>query len=89
MSSWLLASRTFLSKFDNVWIALGLHAWMLVFWIVDLGLTADLTREWSPQCSYTPEAGKICSTYVTKRDTTFKTYYGVLIASSVLIGLQV
>ncbi|KAF3051633.1 hypothetical protein E8E11_008655 [Didymella keratinophila] len=89
VSSWLLASHTFLSKFDNVWIALGLHAWMLVFWIVDLGLTADLTREWSPQCSYTPEAGKICSTYVTKRDTTFKTYYGALIASSVLIGLQV
>ncbi|KAF1934214.1 uncharacterized protein M421DRAFT_115828 [Didymella exigua CBS 183.55] len=89
VSSWLLVSRTFLSKFDNIWIALGLHAWMLVFWIVSLGLTADLTKAWSPQCSYTPEAGKICSTFVTKRDTTFRTYYGVLVVSSVLIGLQV
>jgi hypothetical protein len=88
-ATWLLASRTFLSKFDNIWVALGLHAWMLVFWVVNLGLTANLTSEWSPQCSYTSEADKICSTYVTKRDTTFKTYYGALVASSVLIGLQV
>lgn len=85
----MIASRTFLAKFDNIWVSLGLHAWMLIFWIVNLGLTSDLAHEWSPQCSYTPEAGKICASYVAKRDTTFKTYYGALIASAVLAGLEV
>jgi hypothetical protein len=85
----MIASRTFLSKFDNIWVSLGLHAWMLIFWIVNLGLTASLAHEWSPQCSYTSESGKICASYVTKRDTTFKTYFGALIASAVLIGFEV
>lgn len=84
----MIASRTFLSKFDNIYVSLGLHAWMLVFWAVNLGLTANLAHEWNPQCSYTPESGKICSVFV-KRDTTFRTYFGALVASAVLIGLQV
>lgn len=85
----MIASKTFLTKFDNILVSLGLHAWMVVFWIVNLGLTASLAKEWSPQCSYTDEANKICETFVTKRDTTFKTYFGALVASAVLIGLQV
>ncbi|KAJ8105011.1 hypothetical protein OPT61_g10438 [Boeremia exigua] len=89
VSSWMIASKTVLAKFDNIWVSMGLHAWMLVFWIANLGLTANLAKEWSPQCSYAEETDKICSTYVTKRDTTFRTYYGALIASAVLIGLQV
>ena len=84
----MLASRTFLSRFDNIYVSLGLHAWMLVFWVVNLGLTANLAYEWNPQCSYTPESGKICSSFV-RRDTTFRTYFGALVASAVLIGLQV
>ncbi|KAF2625871.1 hypothetical protein BU25DRAFT_492428 [Macroventuria anomochaeta] len=89
VSSWMIVSRKFLAKFDNTWVSLGLHAWMLVFWIVNLGLTANLAHEWHPQCSYTSESGKICSSYVVKRDTTFHTYFGALVASAVLIGLQV
>ncbi|KAH6620030.1 hypothetical protein C7974DRAFT_224878 [Boeremia exigua] len=89
VSSWMVASKTFLAKFDNIWVSMGLHVWMLVFWVVNLGLTANLASEWSPQCSSTEEADKICSTYVTKRDTTFRTYYGALVASAVLIGVQV
>ena len=85
----MITSKTLLARFDNIWVSLGLHAWMLVFWIVSLGLTADLARDWSPQCSHTDDADNICSTYVTKRDTTFRTYFGALVASAVLIGLQV
>lgn len=85
----MITSKTFLTKFDNKWVSLGLHAWMVVFWIVNLGLTADLARDWSPQCSYAKGSDKICETFVTKRDTTFRTYFGALVASAVLIGLQV
>ena len=85
----MVACKTFLTKFDNIWVSLGLHAWMLIVWIVNLGLTADLAYAWSPQCSSTPEASEMCSTYVTKRDTTFRTYFGALVAGAVLIGLQV
>ncbi len=85
----MIASKTILSKFGNIWVSIGLHAWMLVFWIANLGLTANLAMEWSPQCSYDEESDKICSTYVSKRDTTFRTYYGALIGSAVLIGVQV
>lgn len=83
----MIASRTFFTRFDNLHVSLGLHAWMLVFWVVNLGLTAQLANDWNPQCSYTPEAGKICST-LAKRDTTFRTYFGALVASAVLIGLE-
>lgn len=85
----MIASKTFLAKFDNIWVSFGLHGWMLIFWIANLGLTANLAKEWSPQCAFDEEADKICSTYITKRDTTFRTYYGALVASAVLIGLQV
>lgn len=84
----MIASRTFFSKFDNIYVSLGLHAWMLILWTVSLGLTANLAHEWKPQCSYTQESGEICSSFI-KRDTTFRVYFGALVASAVLIGLQV
>ena len=89
VSTWMIASKTVVRKYDNRWVSVGLHAWMNVFWIVNLGLTASLAKEWSPQCSLDESADKICSTYLTKRDTTFKVYFGALIGSASLIGLQV
>jgi Fe-S-cluster containining protein len=83
----MIATRTFASKYSNTYVSLGLHAFMLILWTVSLGLTADLAHEWNPQCSYTAESGKICSSYA-KRDTTFRTYFGALVASAVLIGLE-
>ncbi|KZM19830.1 hypothetical protein ST47_g9167 [Ascochyta rabiei] len=88
VSSWMIASRTFLAKFDNTYVSLGLHAWMLVFWVVDLGLTASLAHEWNSQCNSSPESDKICSSFA-KRDTDFRTYSRALVASAVLNGLQV
>ncbi|KAG9205579.1 hypothetical protein G6514_007184 [Epicoccum nigrum] len=89
VSTWMIASKTVVRKYDNKWVSVGLHAWMNVFWIVNLGLTASLAKEWSPQCSMDEMADKICSTYVTKRDTTFKVYFGALVGSASLIGVQV
>jgi hypothetical protein len=89
VSTWMIASKTVVRKYDNKWVSVGLHAWMNVFWIVNLGLTASLAKEWSPQCSTDEMADKICSTYVTKRDTTFKLYFGALVGSASLIGVQV
>ncbi|KAF9699110.1 hypothetical protein EKO04_003118 [Ascochyta lentis] len=87
VSSWMIVTRTFLAKFDNIYVSLGLHAWMLIFWTVNLGLTASLANEWNPQCSYSPASGKMCASFA-KRDTTFRTYFGALVASAVLISLQ-
>jgi hypothetical protein len=84
----MIASRTFASKYNNIYVSMGLHAWMLVFWIVNLGLVANLAQQWNPQCSYTKESGQICSSYA-KRDTTFRTYFGALVAGAVLAGLEV
>jgi len=89
VSTWMIASKTVVRKYDNKWVSVGLHAWMNMFWIVNLGLTASLAKEWSPQCSLDEMADKICSTYVTKRDTTFKVYFGALVGSASLIGVQV
>ena len=89
VSTWMIASKTVVRKYDNKWVSVGLHAWMNVFWIVNLGLTASLAKEWSPQCSTDEMADKICSTYVNKRDTTFKVYFGALVGSASLIGVQV
>ncbi|KAF2997357.1 hypothetical protein E8E13_003918 [Curvularia kusanoi] len=89
VSSWLIATKTVFAKYTNKWVSVGLHAWMNIFWIINLGLTASLAREWNPQCSYDEKSDQICSKYVTKRDTTFKVYFGALIASASLIGIQV
>ena len=62
VSTWMIASKTVVRKYDNRWVSVGLHAWMNVFWIVNLGLTASLAKEWSPQCSLDEAADKICST---------------------------
>ncbi|KAF2271098.1 hypothetical protein CC78DRAFT_528035 [Lojkania enalia] len=41
-----LSSLTFYHLY-NAWVVLGLHIWMVIFWIVDLGLIADLARLWA------------------------------------------
>ena len=42
VSTWMIASKTVVRKYDNKWVSVGLHAWMNIFWIVNLGLTASL-----------------------------------------------
>lgn len=81
-------------------IALALHVWMVIFWIVDLGLVANLARIWGSASfsyySYGYCYGYYC-TYV-KRDlenlgkreetTTYNAYYGALAAGAVFAAVE-
>jgi hypothetical protein len=70
---------------------------MLIFWIVDLGLVANLARIWhNPDCgysyyydSYTCYYGKRDLSGIGKRDTTtVGAYYGALVAGALFAAVQ-
>jgi hypothetical protein len=75
-----------------MYIVLGMHLLLVIFWIVDMGLVANLARIWAhpDYCYYSYYYGYICNSYVKrdlssfmKRDTTtVKTYYGALAAGA-------
>ena len=44
--AYLIASQTLLPKMYNVYVSLALHIWLLIFWVVDLGLVANLAAMW-------------------------------------------
>ncbi|PSN69833.1 hypothetical protein BS50DRAFT_296990 [Corynespora cassiicola Philippines] len=94
--AYVLGTQLFLHKFYNPFVSLGLHIWMCLFWIVDLGLVANLARLWAGMdCSYDYWYGYYC-TYgkrdlhsIAKRDTTtYKTYYGALAAGAFFAAAQ-
>ncbi|KAL1591346.1 hypothetical protein SLS60_012090, partial [Paraconiothyrium brasiliense] len=85
VAAYLIASQTIIPKMYNVYIALAVHVWLLIFWVVDLGLVANLAAMW----------GRDGSTYcyvkrdLMKRDTTtFGAYYGVLAAGAVFAAIE-
>lgn len=42
----MIVSQTLIPKMYNVYIALAVHVWLLIFWLVDLGLVANLAAMW-------------------------------------------
>jgi hypothetical protein len=67
---------------------------MLIFWIVDLALVAQLAKVWSdPECTYDLRNEYMCAPYQ-KRQTTsngttsFETFYGALVAGAVLAAFE-
>jgi len=81
---YMLASSIFLHKLYNMWAFLALHIWMIIFWIVQFSLVANLAAIWaSPSCSYSIYYGYYCSRYVKRDSTTFEAYWGALVAGSV------
>jgi hypothetical protein len=96
--AYLLVSQLFLHKIYNMYIALGAHALMLLFWIVDLGLVANLARIWSSTtCVYYYAYGAYGCGYgysydygYVKRDeeTTVGAYRGALIAGAVFAAIE-
>lgn len=46
VGAYLIVSQTILPKMYNVYIALAVHIWLLIFWVVDLGLVANLAAMW-------------------------------------------
>ncbi|KAF2440359.1 hypothetical protein P171DRAFT_489077 [Karstenula rhodostoma CBS 690.94] len=96
VGAYLIASQTIFPKMYNVYIALAVHVWLLIFWVVDLGLVANLAAMWGRgDYCFTTSYG-FGSTYcylkrdLIKRDdyTTFGAYYGVLTAGAVFAAVQ-
>ena len=81
-----------------MYVALALHFWMLLFWVVDLGLVANLARIWSSTYSY--GFGYYYDSYygyrkrdlvvLSKRDdsTTFEAYRGALAAGATFAAVE-
>ncbi|CAO2657330.1 Nn.00g034560.m01.CDS01 [Neocucurbitaria sp. VM-36] len=95
---YLLVSRSILPKFYDIYVALGLHLWMLIFWSVDLGLIAYLVRQWEqPRCIYRSGTGVQCTSYgrrdptafIKRDDASYDLHSGFLIAGAVLAALEV
>jgi hypothetical protein len=94
--AYLLVSQLLLHQIYNMYIALGAHALMLLFWIVDLGLVANLARIWSSTgCVYSYTYGGYSCGYgygygYSKRDesTTVGAYRGALIAGALFAAIE-
>jgi len=93
--AYLLVSQLFIHKIYNMYIVLGVHAWMILFWIIDLGLVSNLARIWSGDCYYYYGYGYACGYsyssyyYLAKREeTTRGAYYGALAAGAFFAAAQ-
>jgi hypothetical protein len=96
--AYLIASQLFLHALYNMYIAFAFHLWMLLFWVVDLGLVSNLARLWSGDYSY--GFGYYYDSYYgyRKRDTivlskredstTYEAYYGALAAGATFAAVQ-
>jgi hypothetical protein len=88
--AYLVASHTYLKKIYSPYVAAAYHLWMLIFWVVDLGLFAHLAKLWQgPECTYRYQNGFTCAPYE-KRDatTTYGTFYAALVAGAVLAAFE-
>jgi hypothetical protein len=96
--AYLLAANLTLHKLYNVWIVFAFHLWMLLFWIVDLGLHANLARIWSGDYSYGYDYYYTSYYGYRKRDvvvlskredtTTYEAYHGALAAGATFAGVE-
>ncbi|KAF1947303.1 hypothetical protein EJ02DRAFT_417889 [Clathrospora elynae] len=96
--AYLIACLSVFTRLYIFKVVLGLQIWILVFWIVNLGLIADLSRFWQlSKCTYTFSTGYQCTPLEEKdmkvfheRDTTsFNTYSGSLVAAAVFTAFEV
>lgn len=93
-----MGTSLFIHKVYNRFIVLGAHILMVILWLVDLGVVANLARIWaSPNCYYSYAYGGYNCFYGKKRGlesnafekrddrTTIKTYRNVLIVGALLV----
>ncbi|KAH7078354.1 hypothetical protein FB567DRAFT_595958 [Paraphoma chrysanthemicola] len=88
--AYLMTSHTYLKRIYSPYVAAAYHLWMLLFWVVDLGLLAHLARLWiSPECLYKYRNGFTCAPY-SKRNgrMRYDTFYRVLVAGAVLAACE-
>jgi hypothetical protein len=95
---YILSSVLCFPKLYSRYIVLAYHLSVTFFWIVTLGLVAHLASLWQGStCLYTHPFGSTCTPYdergvsiLHKSDnTSYKTYYGALVAESVLSAFEV
>ncbi|KAF2467262.1 uncharacterized protein BDR25DRAFT_345026 [Lindgomyces ingoldianus] len=94
---YMIASQVFVHQAYNKWAFLALNIWMVIFWIVDLGVVANLAALWSsPSCGYSYYTDTYYCTYgkrdlslLEKRDTTtYTAYRGALVAGALFGAVQ-
>ena len=92
--AYLIVSQLLLHQIYNMYIVLGLHAWMTLFWIVDLGLVANVARTWSGSCyrwdgypCYV-DAYLYSSNAESNETTTREAYYGALAAGAFFAAVE-
>ena len=86
----MLVASTATPKAYNMWAFLALDIWMIVFWIVQFPLVANLASLWgSLSCGYSAFYGEYCtygkrdlSGFEKRETTTYHAYYGALIAGA-------
>lgn len=94
--AYVISATLYLQKLYNGYVVLALHILMIIFWITDLGLVANLARIWSdPDYSYTYYYDSYYGYDYYKRDltkreetTTVEAYKGALIAGALFAGVQ-
>lgn len=85
---YIIGTTLFLDNLYNAYLVLGLHVLMIIFWVTDLGLVANLAHLWSDRGygrswryrGYYDKRGK--------RDTTLDSYRGALIAGSLFGAVE-
>jgi len=89
--AYIIASTFTLQRLYNGYIVLGIHGLLSLFWVIVLGLVANLAHIWAePNYCY----GYVCLYYkrdlshLAKRDTTVGAYYGALCAGAVFAAAE-
>ncbi|KAF2738391.1 hypothetical protein EJ04DRAFT_549893 [Polyplosphaeria fusca] len=94
--AYIFVSSLFIHKLYNKFIILAAHIWMIIFWLVDLGLVANLARIWGAYENFGGYSyGGYCYYYcynkrdlAKREDTTYGAYYGALAAGAFFAAVQ-
>ncbi|KAF2271444.1 uncharacterized protein EI97DRAFT_471219 [Westerdykella ornata] len=87
--AYIIASTLSLHSLYNYWAVLALHILMVIFWVTDLGLVANLASLWSGRSdTYYYYYNKRDLVNLAKRDTTVGAYYGALAAGAFFGAVQ-
>jgi len=91
ISAYVICSTLFLQNLYNGFVVLGLHILMVIFWVTELGLVANLARIWSSSYGYSYSYGydydwdwsyKRSLGKRAEEGTTYEAYRGALIAGA-------
>jgi hypothetical protein len=91
---YLITAQIFARKLYSPYTASAYHAWMIVFWIIDLGLAAHLVNLWSSNnCTDNFRNSYVCVPYEKRIDNEARSilnsrYYRTLVAAALLAAAE-